>query len=941
MNYFVTHCDINFLKYAERLFETLSLFSTNKIIFYTVDFNYKSKFNNVIPIEIKSKTYLSNLIDYSKHSSEQESIKAYNVFLKPFLIKELLQTNFKNEDVFCYLDADCLAIKNCDKIFDKNINIIDYPLFNKCCHEFMLVNGRGDPFVNNGYDLNYCLEADLMKLLNIDLNLRKQYVQTGVFLFNRNCKDFIDEWAATCSRKEIVENWKQIAPFHEETVVNCLLWRKSVVYDLSQSLINLPYNTYNYQESFNKIKEMLSCLENLKDEDYFIGTFCRIPSKTNIKNLFFYHGKISDSEYDYVKKPFNDRYLLKINSSSLGDTLAATPTLRKLYNSYNKKIDVITHHVELFKNNKYINNIYSFSENINENSYKEIFNTFLGVGGKKNEYGVEKKHNTIDIRQFHAIDLGFMLNEKEMEYDYVPDQYVQINDLPQNYICLHVANTWPSRTYSDKNWQDLINLINEKNIPVVLIGKNSHESGFYNINKPTKNLNFKKGLDLTNKLNISQCWHVINKADYFITMDSGLLHIAGTTDVNIIQLGSSINYKLRAPYRNNSQDYKYKYVSGSCGLFCASDIKYGVKEWKTIQGVPPLINCLENKNTFECHPAPVAIINEIKLIDNSKIITEINENYVEVTNFDKNECTVHYRLIKEINSPLRIKIIDNKNGFIIYTELFNSINLYINFWTSFAFAKKHIHQDVSVIFELSNKTIYQKTFEVHEKPNFNMFSDYSFNRDVEFFSYLEVFSKNLYENYNISIKENDVVVDIGSNVGAFIKYANDKKAKTIYACEPNPNCINIINKYYKDNKNLILNQYAISNKDGETFLQIDQNSITSGCSKTLESKANNKDHYNNATILPVKTITFKNFIKINKIDFIDFLKIDCEGGEEFIFIDENKEFFQKNIKKVILEYHNEKKIDIINFLKSANYEIRPDNFNAEIGMIYAINKSFY
>jgi len=40
MNYYLTHCDKNFLKYAERLFETLSLFSENKIIFYTVDIKY-------------------------------------------------------------------------------------------------------------------------------------------------------------------------------------------------------------------------------------------------------------------------------------------------------------------------------------------------------------------------------------------------------------------------------------------------------------------------------------------------------------------------------------------------------------------------------------------------------------------------------------------------------------------------------------------------------------------------------------------------------------------------------------------------------------------------------------------------------------------------------------------------------------------------------------
>lgn len=608
MNYFVTHCDINFLKYAERLFETLSLFSANKIIFYTIDFTYECKFGNVIPIRVESKNYLQNLVNYSKCSSQQDAIKAYNVFLKPFIVKDLLFNESGPNNNFCYLDSDCLAINGCDKIFDKCYHIEDYPLFNRGCQEFMMLDGRGNPFVNDAYDLNYCLEADLMKLLNIDINLRKQYLQTGVFLFNKNCESFIHEWLQICSRNEVVNNWKHIAPFHEETVANCLLWKRSNILDLCQSLINLPYNEYDKDKSLNKIKEMLNCLTDLKQEDYFIDTFCRIPSNDNIKNLFFYHGKISDYEYNYIKEQMSEKYLLKINSVSLGDTLAATPTLRKLYNSYNKKIDVVTYHPELFINNNYVNRVLTFEKNINKENYKEIFNTFLGVGVKSGEYNIEKKHNTIDIRQFHAIDLGFMLNENEMEYDYVPDEYVEIEDLPQNYICLHVANTWPSRTYSDKNWQDLINLINEKNIFVVLIGKNSQESGFYNIDKPTKNLNFKIGLDLTNKLNISQCWHVINKSQYFITMDSGLLHLAGTTDTNIIQLGSSINNKIRAPYRNGSQNYKYKYISGPCDLFCASDIKYGVKEWKTIQGVPPLINCLENKSKFYCHPDPQQIV---------------------------------------------------------------------------------------------------------------------------------------------------------------------------------------------------------------------------------------------------------------------------------------------------------------------------------------------
>ena len=43
-----------------------------------------------------------------------------------------------------------------------------------------------------------------------------------------------------------------------------------------------------------------------------------------------------------------------------------------------------------------------------------------------------------------------------------------------------------------------------------------------------------------------------------------------------------------------------------------SDMKYGVKEWGSINGVPPLINCLEKKPTFECHPSTEQVLNKIK-----------------------------------------------------------------------------------------------------------------------------------------------------------------------------------------------------------------------------------------------------------------------------------------------------------------------------------------
>jgi hypothetical protein len=98
-------------------------------------------------------------------------------------------------------------------------------------------------------------------------------------------------------------------------------------------------------------------------------------------------------------------------------------------------------------------------------------------------------------------------------------------------------------------------------------------------------------------------WMMNHQAMCVVTMDSGILHVAGTTDVNLIQLGSSIDPKLRAPYRQGSQAYKYQYVKGSCDLFCSSNMKYNVKVHGSIHGVPPQVYCLEGKPTFECHPS--------------------------------------------------------------------------------------------------------------------------------------------------------------------------------------------------------------------------------------------------------------------------------------------------------------------------------------------------
>lgn len=298
---------------------------------------------------------------------------------------------------------------------------------------------------------------------------------------------------------------------------------------------------------------------------------------------------------------------------ALGDTLCVIPVVKKISQTYNQKISIISHHSEIFKNLPYIDKNFQYNSEIFEqikNEY-EMISTF-DVSYKEN--GVCNKHNSMDIRQLHAINLGFMLTKNEMELEYVPNNNVILPNLPEKYVLIHPVQNWNSRTWSEKNWKILTQLLNENGIPVISVGKDSSELGGSNVDKPVFNFPIKLGYNLMNQTSLDQTWHLMNKCSCFVTMDSGLLHLAGTTDCEILQLGSSINPEFRSPYRHGSQEYKYHYVNGGCELHCASDMKYGVREWGSIQGIPSLVNCLEEKKTFECHPSPIEVYKKIMKI---------------------------------------------------------------------------------------------------------------------------------------------------------------------------------------------------------------------------------------------------------------------------------------------------------------------------------------
>tara|TARA_B110000977_G_C11079306_1_gene492344 strand:+ start:559 stop:1485 length:927 start_codon:yes stop_codon:yes gene_type:complete len=291
---------------------------------------------------------------------------------------------------------------------------------------------------------------------------------------------------------------------------------------------------------------------------------------------------------------------IKILTKSLGDTICSIPTINKLYQMYGEPITVFTVHPTLFKNHPSVLEI----KDIDDNSEDYILHKTCIFDG-------HKKHNAIDIRQFHAWDLGISLTGEDMGCDLYCEKEKEIGY--DNYVIIHPSITWESRTWSKNNWQELTNRLISIGLKVVIVGSDIEQKDFKYFTNSDGSSGYKEvskniydiqgGVDLINKTTIPELrWMMGNKALCVVTMDSGILHVAGTTDCYIIQLGSSFNNKLRAPWRNGRQDYKYNYIKGGCDIACGSDLKYGLKEHGNIHGIPLLRNCQEKYPNFECHP---------------------------------------------------------------------------------------------------------------------------------------------------------------------------------------------------------------------------------------------------------------------------------------------------------------------------------------------------
>ncbi len=166
-------------------------------------------------------------------------------------------------------------------------------------------------------------------------------------------------------------------------------------------------------------------------------------------------------------------------------------------------------------------------------------------------------------------------------------------------------------------------------------------------------------------------------------------------------------------------------------------------------------------------------------------------------------------------------------------------------------------------------------------------------------SFCEVFIVNVYG----EVKEGDIVVDIGANIGMFSAYALERGASKVFSIEPDSKTFGYLSSNLKDFKKATLIKNGVSSND--EILKFYSSSVSSissshrkGTNADLEDQ---KDQTAEETA--IHCLSPKTLFERYQISKIDILKIDCEGSEFGFFESLDEDFLKNNISKIFCEVH--------------------------------------
>lgn len=159
----------------------------------------------------------------------------------------------------------------------------------------------------------------------------------------------------------------------------------------------------------------------------------------------------------------------------------------------------------------------------------------------------------------------------------------------------------------------------------------------------------------------------------------------------------------------------------------------------------------------------------------------------------------------------------------------------------------------------------------------------------------EMFKSRVYDQF-FKGRTDLVVMDIGANIGLFTYYAS-RFAKEIHSIEPSKDHLSSLSRMVEFNEltnKVIIHPYAVSSKDGMAEFHHSEN-------KTMYSLSGAVNNTNQAELVVTKRLD--TIFLDNKIEHVDFIKLDTEGAEFEILGSDSFANVAHKIDSLVVEAH--------------------------------------
>jgi len=198
-------------------------------------------------------------------------------------------------------------------------------------------------------------------------------------------------------------------------------------------------------------------------------------------------------------------------------------------------------------------------------------------------------------------------------------------------------------------------------------------------------------------------------------------------------------------------------------------------------------------------------------------------------------------------------------------------------------------------------------------------------------------------------KKTLVSVEIGAFKGNTVAQLHQRYGNTIqiYPIEACPLNFRYLKRRFKKFKNVKLRNIAISDVDGkEKFYVIkrdpDEKNLSSEANSLYESFLKDKEWAVNYKQIEVPSQTLTTFCENENIDQIDFLKINCEGGEYRIFSRRKLLFLRKvNILDIAIHGKNRQFLNLEFVRKKCHINRRLVDYGFKLICGYNLNDLSY